>query len=147
MTMPMAVITHERLRSSGSGDVALAEEYPAVAHSVRQAREAVVSFAERHGAVGEGVDDIRTAISEAATNVVVHAYDSHTPGRFRILAVIGGGELLVIIDDDGCGLSSPTQNPGLGMGLAVMKAAAKQARFLARENGGSTVQLRFALER
>jgi anti-sigma regulatory factor (Ser/Thr protein kinase) len=142
----MAVFTDEALHSTGGDEVALAEEYAAVAHSVRQAREAVVAFAERHGAVGEGVDDIRTAISEAATNVVVHAYDTHTEGRFRILAVIGGGELLVIIDDDGCGLGAPTRNPGLGMGLAVMEAAAEQARFLSREHGGSTVQLRFALE-
>ncbi len=143
----MAVLFDERVRSSGAPDTVIAEEYAAVASSVRQAREDVVAFAKRHGAHGEHVDDIRVAISEAATNVVVHAYDRHCVGAFRILAVIGGGELVVIVDDDGCGLSSPTENPGLGMGLSLMQAAAEQALFLPRESGGSTVQLRFALSR
>jgi anti-sigma regulatory factor (Ser/Thr protein kinase) len=138
----MAVITGEE---TGFPETAIAREYEADPYSVRQAREAVVAFAERHGAAGTGVDDIRTAMSEAATNVIMHAYDGMPHGRFRVLAVVGGDQMLVVIDDDGCGMSAPTLNPGLGMGLRVMEAAAEEALFLSREAGGSTVQLRFQL--
>ena len=145
----MGYISHMAIAIDGdldfSDETAIAHEFEAVARSVRQAREAVATFAERHGAVGEGVDDIRTAISEAATNVVVHAYDDDTAGRFRVLAIVDGGQLVVIIDDDGCGLSAPSQNPGLGMGLQLMEEIAEQTLFFTRELGGSTVQLRFKL--
>ena len=129
-----------------SEETAIAHEFDAEPRSVRSAREAVATFAERHGAQDECVDDIRTAISEAATNVVVHAYEDANAGRFRVLAVVGDGELLVIIDDDGRGLTAPSQNPGLGMGLQLMQEIAEQTLFLTRESGGSTIQLRFQLD-
>jgi anti-sigma regulatory factor (Ser/Thr protein kinase) len=140
----MAVLTDERT-GSHPGETAISQEFDAVPRAVRQVRDAVAAFAARHGAAGEGVDDIRTAVSEAATNVVMHAYDGDCAGRFRVLAVVGGDQMLVIIDDDGCGLGTPTTNPGLGLGLQVMAQTAEQALFLIREQGGSTVQLRFRL--
>lgn len=120
-------------------------EFDAVPHSVRQVRETVAAFAERHGVAGDGVDDIRTAVSEAATNVVMHAYDRSDAGRFAVLAAVDGEQLLVVIDDDGCGLAAASENAGLGIGLRVMEAMAEQARFATRHCGGSTVQLRFRL--
>ncbi|WP_249010409.1 ATP-binding protein [Conexibacter sp. DBS9H8] len=119
--------------------------YPAVAASVRAARNAVAAIAEAHGASPQCVDDVRLAVSEAATNVVVHAYEEHTTGSFRVLAVIGGDQLVVIVEDDGRGLSSPARTPGLGAGLTVMRETATQALFREREHGGSSVQLRFTL--
>jgi serine/threonine-protein kinase RsbW len=123
----------------------IAHEYVAAARSVRQARNDVAAFAERHGAAGVVLEDIRMAVSEAATNVVVHAYDEDVSGRFRVLAVVGGGQLLVIVDDDGRGLTAPSQHPGLGLGVRLMQQAAEQVLIRARDFGGSTVQLRFRL--
>ena len=141
----MAVaIRHEVDASVGR---AIAHEYEAVPRSVRAARETVAEFAERHGASDEGVDDIRTAISEAATNAVVHAYDRETPGHFRVRAAVGASHISVTIEDDGCGLGAPVQAPGLGMGRHIIEESCEQARFFVREPGGSTVQLRFRLER
>jgi stage II sporulation protein AB (anti-sigma F factor) len=141
----MAALTEDRMDFSAGSDTAISQEFDAVPRAVRQVREAVAAFAARHGAAGEGVEDIRTAVSEAATNVVMHAYDADNTGRFRVLAVVGGDQMLVIIDDDGCGLSEATEHPGLGLGLRVMEQTSEQALFLTRERGGSTVQLRFRL--
>jgi serine/threonine-protein kinase RsbW len=119
--------------------------YPAGAASVRAARNAVAEIAAAHGASRRCVEDVRLAVSEAATNVVVHAYEEQGAGSFRVLAVVRGEELVVIVEDDGRGLSAPARTPGLGAGLEVMRATATQAVFCEREHGGSSVQLRFAL--
>jgi serine/threonine-protein kinase RsbW len=120
--------------------------FPAVARSVRAAREIGAELAAQHGASDQTVENVRLAVSEAATNVVVHAYEQETPGAFRIFASAGNGELLVTIDDDGCGLSSPAHSPGLGSGLQIMRQTAESVRFIERDGGGSTVQLRFRLD-
>ncbi|HET9073731.1 MAG TPA: ATP-binding protein [Solirubrobacteraceae bacterium] len=142
----MAVSEDENRSASVSQHDALARVFPAEAASVRRARETVAELAQAHAAAPDRVDDIRLAVSEAATNVVMHAYQEHESGaHFRLLALVGGAELLVIIDDEGCGLSSPARTPGLGMGLKLMRELAEQALFLTRDHGGSAVQLRFRL--
>jgi anti-sigma regulatory factor (Ser/Thr protein kinase) len=122
-------------------------EFPAVADSVRAARDLAAELAAAHGGTRRQVEDVRLAVSEAATNVVVHAYAQSAPGAFRMRAAAGPGELWVTIDDDGCGLRSPARTPGLGAGLTIMEQLAEPAVFRERAGGGSTVQLRFALGR
>jgi anti-sigma regulatory factor (Ser/Thr protein kinase) len=121
--------------------------FPAVARSVRAARNLAAELAAAHGGTPEQVEDVRLAVSEAATNVVVHAYEQTAPGTFRLRAVVGAGQLEVTIDDDGRGLSSPARTPGLGAGLKIMEQLAEPALFREREGGGTTVALRFALGR
>ena len=143
----MASSRERHTRVSSACEPTLIDEYPAVAASVRQAREAVADHAAQFGADDATIDDIRLAMSEAATNVVMHAYQDEAPGCFRVLAVVGQGQMLVIVEDDGCGLSSPARSPGLGAGLKVMRETADGALFRERVHGGSTVQLRFTLNR
>ena len=120
-------------------------EFPAIAASVRAARDIVADLARRFDAPEACVDDVRLAVSEAATNVVMHAYEHEAEGAFRLMAVVSEDQLLVIVEDDGRGLSSPARTPGLGAGLRVMRETAEQALFRERDRGGSSVQLRFAL--
>jgi serine/threonine-protein kinase RsbW len=121
-------------------------DYPAVPISVREVREAVVALASDHGASGTRLDDIRLAVSEAATNVVMHAYHGLEPGLMRVMALIGDRQLLVTIEDDGRGLNAPPGTSGLGAGLRIMRQVSDQALFRERDRGGSTVQLRFDLD-
>ena len=149
----MAVLSDPHLNSAsasgtgsgGTGEASLSEEYAAVARSVRLARDSVTAFAARHGAAPDSLEDIRLAVSEAATNCVMHAYGAARPGRFRVLAIVGRGQLIVVVDDDGCGLDAVGHTGGLGIGLMMMREVADEALFLNREVGGSTVQLRFSL--
>jgi serine/threonine-protein kinase RsbW len=142
----MAVIEDENKRLTVPARSAVARVFGAHARSVREAREVVVALAERAGAAPGRVCDIRLAVSEAATNVVMHAYqEQEHGGHFRLLAVVGGEHLVILIEDDGCGLSCPAQRPGLGMGVKLMRKTAEQALFLTRQDGGSSVHLRFRL--
>ncbi len=52
----------------------LSHSFPAAPESVPRARALVATYAARAGAEGSRLDAVKLAVSEAATNVVVHAY-------------------------------------------------------------------------
>src|SRR5437870_3173935 len=89
-----------RSRGGFGGSPSLTESYPAVPESVRLVRAAVVDVAESAGATSETVEAVRLASSEAAANVVVHAYDGE-PGHIDVTAeldALGDGMWIVVAD-------------------------------------------------
>lgn len=123
----------------------LSHTYPAVADSVPRAREALSTFAQAAGASGDQLDSIRLAVSEAATNVVVHAYDEDHAGRIQLDAELSAGELWVLISDDGLGMRPQRQSPGLGFGLSLISQVCDDFEIAERSSGGLEVRMRFAL--
>lgn len=118
--------------------------YPAVPASVPEARRAVATLAGRAGASPERLDDIRLAVSEALTNVVVHAYGGQ-PGALYVTAQISAGQLWVLIADDGRGINADTDHPGLGLGLTLIARASDEFSIVPRPAGGTETQMRFRL--
>jgi serine/threonine-protein kinase RsbW len=127
----------------GDGE-SLSRCYPAVADSVPRARDALSRLAESAGATTEQLDAIRLAVSEAATNIVVHAYGGH-PGEIRVEARLASGELWIQVADDGLGMRPNIDSPGLGVGLALISQMADGFAVSKRSSGGTEVQMRFDL--
>ena len=114
--------------------------------SVSHARVAATRFARDHGAVNGTVSDIALAISEAVTNVVLHAYrDRNGVGPVTIEGGRDGDELRFLVSDDGPGVVPRTDSPGLGLGLAVIARVASAMEIRTRESGGAEICMRFAL--
>lgn len=122
----------------------LSHTYPAVADSVPRARAALSTFARSAGATADQLDSIRLAVSEAATNVVVHAYRD-TPGKIQLDAGLACGELWVLIADDGSGMHPKLDSPGLGVGLSLMSQVCDEFAIAKRSSGGIEVHMRFGL--
>lgn len=122
----------------------LNESYSAVASSVPRARSALVEFAISAGATEEQIEAVRLASSEALTNVVVHAYRGKE-GQIHVAAAMTGGELWVLVGDDGCGLRPRTDSPGLGVGLALIAQATDDFSVVKRADGGTELRMRFTL--
>lgn len=98
---------------------------PAVAASVPEVRHALSALARELGAPERVVADVALAVSEACTNVVLHAYrELEVPGRLTVDAVPHGELLEVLVSDEGSGLKARDDSPGLGMGMALMAAVA-----------------------
>ncbi|HET6864804.1 MAG TPA: ATP-binding protein [Solirubrobacteraceae bacterium] len=101
------------------GDVAgLAEAVSVMGHSfaaeptsVRRARTTVEQLAATTGVTGQRLEAIRLAVSEAATNAVMHAYPDRS-GDFHLRAAVVGGRLIVRVTDDGCGPRCPPKTSG-----------------------------------
>jgi len=95
-------------------------ELPAVPESVGTIRRKAREVAERCGADDRMASDITLAISEAATNVVVHAYQEAGPGTLALAAEAHDGEVCFEVIDDGAGLIPRADSPGLGLGLPLI---------------------------
>ena len=118
--------------------------FPATAAALPVARRAVVTLARRAGATEERVHAIRLAVSEALTNVVLHAYRDRA-GDFHLTAVVAGGELWVLVADDGCGLRPGSDRSGLGLGLALIAQASDELTIVKRSGGGTELRMRFGV--
>jgi serine/threonine-protein kinase RsbW len=126
--------------------IGLDASYPAQPPQVAAIRRAVGAVATRAGADTETLVRVELAVSEAATNVVLHAYrPPSAPGRIHVRAVIDRGGLDVSIRDDGCGMAPRTDSPGLGLGLSLMASESDRFEVRSVAGGGTEVGLGFEL--
>jgi anti-sigma regulatory factor (Ser/Thr protein kinase) len=124
----------------------LTRTYHAVAASVPAARHELTDFAKAAGASEEELQAIRIAVSEALTNVVLHAYGG-SAGHVYVSAALAKDELWVLIGDDGSGLRAGGHSTGLGIGLALIAELSDSFSIVNRSSGGTEVRIRFALQR
>lgn len=118
--------------------------WPAVATSVPAARRAAVGYLRGVRTADPPLADIALALSEALTNVVVHAHRGSTDrGEMRVGVELTATEILVSVTDDGCGMTPRTDSPGLGLGLPVMAAVSDRLDVEHRAEGGTVMRLRF----
>ncbi|MGD9569029.1 MAG: anti-sigma F factor [Sedimentibacter sp.] len=116
------------------------------------ARAAVAAFCSiLNPTIGE-INDIKTAVSEAVTNAVIHGYEN-TVGEIEISCRIKGQVVEIIIEDFGCGIldvekaKEPlyTTKPELersGMGFAVMESYMDEVVVLSEKDVGTKVIMR-----
>jgi anti-sigma regulatory factor (Ser/Thr protein kinase) len=121
--------------------------YPAYPSQVPVIRRAVTDIATGWGAGDETLLRIGLAVTEAATNVVVHAYrrPPHDADRIYVRVRRDGLGLVLAVRDTGVGMGPRTDSPGLGLGLALMAHEAERCEIRAAEGGGTEVLLRFEL--
>jgi serine/threonine-protein kinase RsbW len=96
----------------------------------------------------ELLDDLKTSVSEACNNVVLHAYpDESGPMDVELFVDVDDDCIIVSVRDRGVGLSdSPAAivNDGAGgLGVSVMQALTRDLQLTAREGGGTEVLMRF----
>jgi serine/threonine-protein kinase RsbW/stage II sporulation protein AB (anti-sigma F factor) len=88
-------------------------------------------------------NDVALAITEAATNAVLHAYRDGTSGSMRVVACAREDGLLVVVRDYGCGMQPNPDSPGLGLGLSVIGALAKEMHIERPDDGGTRIRIHF----
>jgi serine/threonine-protein kinase RsbW len=125
----------------------LSHSLPATADSVSRLRRAVADFARRHGASERSLEAVNLAVSEALTNVVVHAYrDAAVPGPVVVLATLSDGSVIVTVADEGCGMTPRSDSPGLGLGMGLMARLADTFEVAPRvAHPGIVLRMAFAL--
>ena len=107
--------------------------------SIGEARRAAASLARK---VGVPEDDVKLAVSEAVGNAVVHAFRGGEDGTITLSARGERGILLVIVSDDGIGMTPNLDSPGLGFGLSLISKVAHDVRFDSSDSG-TTVSMSF----
>ena len=132
-------------------------EFPSKSANEAFARSAVACFAAQMDPTLEELGDIRTAVSEAVTNCIVHAY----PNEYGIIMVrcriLKDNILDIVIKDKGIGISDieqarrPMYTTGgserSGMGFTIMESFMTSLEISSEAGKGTTVHMRRKLQR
>ena len=113
---------------------ALPEAVPAI-------RASISDFLDGLGVPSTRSADIQLAVSEAAGNVVRHAYPNGT-GNVRCGAAANNGTIVIRVSDWGDPFDRATPDPGMGLGIPIMHALADHVA-LRTMTGGKIVELTF----
>jgi serine/threonine-protein kinase RsbW len=122
----------------------MSASFPANPSAVPASRRSTGEFAAAQGMRGQQLEDLRLAVSEAVTNVVLHAYRDR-PGEVHVSARRSGNDLYVVVSDDGCGPGTPSTKSGLGVGLSLIRKVADGFTIKQRRNGGTELTMRFMI--
>ena len=127
-------------------------EFQSYSHNEQFARVVTAVFMARLNPTMEELEDVKTAVSEAVTNCVIHAYDGCI-GKIRMELAADGNELTVSIQDWGSGIenikqareplytSKPSRDRS-GMGFTFMETFMDGMEVSAAMGEGTTVVMR-----
>jgi stage II sporulation protein AB (anti-sigma F factor) len=115
------------------------------------ARIVVAAFAAQLNPTIEEVADIKTAVSEAVTNCIIHGYDGKE-GKIKLSCSIQDNQIKVVVTDTGKGIENIekameplyTTKPELersGMGFAFMEAFMDDLEVVSEIDKGTTVTM------
>ena len=127
-------------------------DFPSRSSNEAFARSAAAAFAAQLDPTLEELGDIRTAVSEAVTNCIVHAYPEEL-GRVHLrMRILRGGVLEILVRDWGKGIADveqamcPLYTTGgeerSGMGFTIMASFMDKIRVRSAPGKGTTVVLR-----
>lgn len=116
------------------------------------ARVTVASFMTQLNPTLEEVSDVKTAVSEAVTNAIIHGYENHV-NKIQIFAGIEGKTLRLEVTDRGVGIPDVKQameplfttKPELersGMGFSFMEAFMDEVIVESEPGKGTTVRMK-----
>lgn len=120
---------------------------PARAENVAVVRHALAGLAEQIGMDETGVADLKTVVTEACMNVVVHAYPSAS-GPLMVEADPDDGGLTVTVSDSGSGISpqAESERASLRLGLSLIAALSSSFSISGGLDRGTEVMMRLPLQ-
>ena len=127
-------------------------EFPGKSANESLARSAVAAFAAQLDPTLEEVADIKTAVSEAVTNCIVHGYPDSI-GKITIRCRIMENQILdIVIRDKGCGIADVAQartpmfttggEERSGMGFTIMESFMHELKVTSQPGRGTTVHMK-----
>jgi anti-sigma regulatory factor (Ser/Thr protein kinase) len=122
--------------------------WEAQSEAVSEIRHSVIAFVQEVVELSEQrLHDIALAVTEAASNAVVHAFpNGDGDGSIHVMAELDDPKLRIALTDNGVGMSVRNGEPGLGLGLPLMAHIADGIEITAVEGGGTRVGLQFLVE-
>lgn len=117
---------------------------PARAENVAVVRHAFGGLGEALDVDDQTLSDIKLAVTEACTNVVVHAYPEGE-GPLDVLASVREGRLTVVVRDEGRGIVPRPDSPGLGLGLPLIATLAESLELGTGRGDATEVRMTFRL--
>ena len=135
----------------------IAMEFPSRSVNEGLARSAIATFAAQLDPTLEELGDIKTAVSEAVTNCIVHAYPNEIGSITLRCRILKDNVLDIVIKDKGVGIPDVEQarRPSFttggaersGMGFTIMESFMSSFEVSSSAGKGTTVHMRRKLQR
>jgi anti-sigma regulatory factor (Ser/Thr protein kinase) len=121
---------------------------PARAENVAVVRHALAGLAERVGMDEPGIADLKTVVTEACMNVVVHAYPDDEPGLLEVEAILEPEGLTVVVRDFGMGIRPrpDVERPSLRIGLTLIAALSSSFEIKGGIDRGTEIRMQLTLK-
>lgn len=126
-------------------------EFPGKSINEGYARSAIAAFAAQLDPTLEELGDIRTAVSEAVTNAIVHAYPDTIGTIWMKARILDGDKLEIVIRDKGRGIDDLKQameplfttggEERSGMGFTIMESFTDKLKVRSAPGKGTTVTM------
>ena len=132
-------------------------DFPSKSSNEAFARSAVACFAAQLDQTLEELGDIRTAVSEAVTNCIVHAYPEKIGSITLRCRILKDNVLDIVVKDKGLGIPDVDQarrpayttggNDRSGRGFTIMESFMTELEISSAPGKGTTVHMRRRLQR
>jgi len=121
---------------------------PARAENVAIVRHALAGLADQIGMDEPGIADLKTVVTEACMNVVVHAYPEEEPGLLEVEAVPEQDGLTVSVRDFGRGIRPrpDVERPSLRIGLTLIAALSRSFEIKGGIDRGTEIRMHLPLQ-
>jgi anti-sigma regulatory factor (Ser/Thr protein kinase) len=119
---------------------------PARAENVAVVRHAFGGLGDVLDLPEQTLSDIKLAVTEACTNVVVHAYPNRDDGPLGVEATLHERSLTIVVTDEGRGVLPRADSPGLGLGLPLIATLAESLELGTGVNQETEVRMTFDLD-
>lgn len=128
-------------------------EFLAKSENESFARVAVAAFISQLDPTIEELTDIKTAVSEAVTNSIIHGYENNGQGIVKIGSSIEGKNITISVEDEGLGIDDVeqareplyTSKPEMersGMGFTVMETFMDEVEVFSERGKGTKVVMK-----
>jgi serine/threonine-protein kinase RsbW len=122
---------------------------PARPEGVAVVRQALAGMADALDFDAAVLADMKMAVSEACTNVVVHAYEGDA-GTLEVELHAGELDLTIVVRDHGAGIQprpARSEPPALGLGLPLIAALSDAFELRGATGAGTEVRMTFVYDR
>ncbi|MCJ8011144.1 anti-sigma F factor [Paenibacillus sp. KQZ6P-2] len=121
------------------------------------ARVTVAAFISQLDPTMDELSDLKTVISEAVTNSIIHGYDSNPEGKITITAEIVSDTVTITVEDRGAGIEDLdlarqplfTSKPELersGMGFTIMENFMDEFEVSSEPGSGTSIRMKKRIE-
>lgn len=125
-------------------------DFPSLSENERFARIAVSGFLSQLDPTIDELCDIKTAVSEAVTNCIVHAYRETSGYIFIHMRIYEDNRICIKIRDKGCGIAdiqrameplftTAPEDERAGLGFAVMESFMDKIKVRSKQGEGTSV--------
>jgi stage II sporulation protein AB (anti-sigma F factor) len=127
--------------------------FPAKSENESLARILASSMAAQLDPTLEEISDLRTAVSEAVTNCIIHGYKEDSSKEIEMICELYDNYIVVTVADQGCGIAdvqlarkplytTDPENERSGMGFTIMESFSDELDVESAVNKGTKVRIK-----